>query len=124
MQPSCSVARTTRSIPIPAASYGGVIISMAVRRADRAKASRSGMSRRSSVVVFVISDLHDLLFFVVDERIDVGDVLVGELLHLLVGAPALVFRDLRIFLRDLQVVVAVATDVTDRDAPFFSALVH
>ena len=61
------------------------------------------------------SDLHDLGFFVLQQLVDRVDVLVGELLHLFLGAVLLVGPDLARVDELLQVVHDVAAHVADGD---------
>ncbi len=61
-------------------------------------------------------DLHDLGFLALEGLVDLGDVRVGRLLDLALGAPDLVLRGLAFLAEPLELVVRVAADVADRDA--------
>src|SRR3712207_5953910 len=69
-------------------------------------------------------DLHQLGFLVLAGLVHVRDVLVGQLLELVRGPPHLVFGHLMALLQLAQLIMAVAADVPNGDAPFLHTLVH
>src|SRR5215208_5701305 len=69
-------------------------------------------------------DLHQLRFLILAGLVHLGDVLVGQLLELIVGAPHFILRHLVRLLQAAQLVVAVATNVAHGDAALLHALVH
>src|SRR5579883_1416778 len=62
------------------------------------------------------SNLHQLLFLLVAELLDLGDRTVGQLLELFLGSPLLVRRDFFVPLHPLELVRSVAADVPHGDA--------
>src|SRR5579872_7481968 len=110
----------TRNLPRPTAGYGGSSMrKTSLRSASAARASTSGASTRSSLIL----DFHDLFFFGVDERIDILDVLIGQLLELIGSALVFVFRDLVIFEQRFDRVDALVTNIADRHLALFAAFV-
>ena len=63
--------------------------------------------------------LHDLGLFALQEVLDLRDVLVGELLDAILGAPLLVVADVAVLDELLEVVHDVAAHVSDRDPSLF-----
>src|SRR5215207_4044879 len=63
----------------------------------------------------VLSNLHDLFFFGREQLVDLRDVLVGELLHVALGATLVVLGDLFLLQQLLDVVHHVAAHVTHGD---------
>src|SRR5262252_5435817 len=70
------------------------------------------------------SDRLDLFFLVREHLVDLLDVAVGQLLHLVGLMAMLVLRDLVILLGLLQCFHAVAADVADRNAALLGVLVR
>src|SRR5690606_22638714 len=60
------------------------------------------------------SDRHDLLFLVGQQPVDIGDELVGELLHRVLGAALVVLGYFLVLDESLELVVGVAPQVADR----------
>src|SRR5918996_5484911 len=71
-----------------------------------------------------LSDFHDLLFLLLQEVVDPGHVLVGELLRPVLGAPLLVVPDVAVPDELLEIVHDVAPDVADRHAPLLGQVFH
>src|SRR5215468_283326 len=69
------------------------------------------------------SDRLDLFFLVREHLVDLLDVAVGQLLHLVGLVAMLVLRDLVILLGLLQSFHAVATDVADRNTALLGVFV-
>src|SRR5574340_1769417 len=70
------------------------------------------------------SDRHQVGFLLLQQPVDVGDVMVGQLLQLLVRTPLVVLRALLVLQQALQVLVGVAAHVAHRDARGLGFLVH
>src|SRR5438132_2028925 len=68
------------------------------------------------------SDLHDLRFFVLQQVVDRLRVLVGQLLHALLGAPLVVVADLVVLRQVLQMLHHVTADIPNRDLAFLREL--
>src|SRR3990172_4947317 len=67
---------------------------------------------------------HQLRFLLLQQLVDAGDVLVGELLDLVLGPALVVLGDLFLFQRLLEVVVGVAPQVAYRDARGLGFVAH
>src|SRR4051794_19917455 len=63
-----------------------------------------------------MSDLHDLGLFALQEVVDLCDVVVGELLHALLGGALLVVADVAVLDQVPEVLDRVTTNVSHRDA--------
>src|SRR5262245_1872552 len=67
---------------------------------------------------------HQLLFFFLQELVDVGDMPVGHLLHLVLRAALVVLGDLVLLQRLLELVDRVAARVAHRHAGVFGLVAH
>jgi hypothetical protein len=63
------------------------------------------------------SDRHDLGFLGLHELVDLGDVLVGQLLDVVAGTTLVVFGDFLVLDELLERFVGVATQVADATLP-------
>src|ERR1700733_1120936 len=70
------------------------------------------------------SNLEDFLFLALQERVDLGDRVVGLLLQRGLGAALVVLAPFPLFLQFAQVVHDVAADVADRDPALLGDAVH
>ena len=71
-----------------------------------------------------VSDLHDLLFLLLQEIVDPVDVLVGQLLEPVLRTPFLVVANVTVAHQLLQVVHAVPPDVAYGDPAFLGEVPH
>src|SRR5271166_6881643 len=65
-------------------------------------------------------DLQQLAFFVLDQLIDLGDVLMGGLVQILLRPADLVLAGLAVLANSVQLLHRLATDVAHRDPGFLT----
>src|SRR5690242_5279120 len=84
----------------------------------RAGAGWAGKARAAS------SDAQQLVFLVLDHRVDVLDEAIGQLLDLVVGLALFVFGDLLFLEQILDLLQGVAADVADGDLGVLALVAH
>src|SRR4051812_5261617 len=80
----------------------------------------SSFGNSSSSIENPLSDLEQLVLFVLERGVDLGFVGVGELVELLLGARQLVFSGVAVLHQRVELVTRSPAQVADRDLAFFA----
>src|SRR6516164_4122475 len=106
-----SVSRARPPMPAPTAIAAGRLRPVLIVRVGGLCVVLTGLSFGTRGP----SDLEQLGFLVLEQIVDLGDVAVGQLLQLALGAPDVILADIAVLHHLVEGVLGVPPDVTDAD---------